>query len=41
MILVNAVVPAPMNDLPRLIQDIDTYYSFGSLDEFAAASDRV
>ncbi|HEY1973726.1 MAG TPA: cytochrome P450 [Pseudonocardia sp.] len=40
MILFNTIVPVPVQDLPQLFQDIDTY-SFGPLDQRIPAFGRV
>jgi cytochrome P450 len=40
MILFSTIVPVPVDDLPQLFQDIDTY-SFGPLDERIPAFGRV
>jgi cytochrome P450 len=40
MILFNTIVPVPVEDLPQLFQDIDTY-SFGPLDDRIPAFARV
>jgi cytochrome P450 len=40
LILFNAIVPVPVEDLPQLFRDIDTY-SFGPLDERIPAFTRV
>jgi cytochrome P450 len=40
LILFNSIVPVPVDDLPQLFQDIDTY-SFGPLDERIPAFARV